>query len=76
MAELKNVPSEEYLLSQRRLLFLDEWGLYLVLGVLFFTQNYLMMLPVIIFGACAVGYSYKRQWEMEADRFKSGALDE
>ncbi len=63
------IPSEEYLIAQRIITFLDEWGFYLVLGILYFTQNYLLMLPVFIFGVFAIWLSYKNQWALEARRF-------
>jgi len=59
--------SENYILTQRKILFWDEWLFYLVLGILFFTQHYYIMIPVGLFGAGAVLYSYIRQWIMEKD---------
>lgn len=62
-------PSEWYLIEQRKLLFKDEWLFYALLALLFFTNHWYMMVPVSILGATFVLYSYKRQWEMERQRF-------
>jgi len=66
-----NIPSEKYLLIHRIFTFFDEWLFYGVLLLLYFTESYLLMLPVFLFGSCAIMYSYKRQWAMESSRFDS-----
>jgi hypothetical protein len=65
-----NVPSEKYLLIHRLFTFFDEWLFYAVLLLLYFTENYLLLIPVLIFGAWAIIFSYKKQWKTEALRFK------
>jgi hypothetical protein len=65
------VPTEKYLLIHRLFVFFDEWLFYAVLALLFFTQKYLMLIPVLIFGAFAIGLAYKKQWAMENKRFES-----
>ena len=62
-------PSENYILTQRKILALDEWGLYFLLSVLFFTQHFYMLVAVAIVGGTFVLNSYRRQWNMEGDRF-------
>jgi hypothetical protein len=62
-------PSEWYLIEHRKLLFKDEWLFYTILLLLFFTDHWLMMIPVTILGAAFVLLSYRRQWGMEAMRF-------
>ena len=69
--EIYYIPSENYLLKQREILFRDEWLFYLVLGVLFFTQNYFAMIYVVPFGIILILVSYYRQWKMEDKRFRN-----
>jgi len=66
---MSKIPSEKYLIDQRRLLFGDEWLFYLTLGILFFTAHYYIMGFVVFNGAIFISYSYKRQWKMERLRF-------
>lgn len=64
-------PSEKYVLFQRLFTFLDEWGLYAVLlGLLtagYYIDTYFLFygIPVVIYGAICIGYSYKRLWRLE-----------
>tara|TARA_R100001244_G_scaffold132233_2_gene107635 strand:- start:1760 stop:2071 length:312 start_codon:yes stop_codon:yes gene_type:complete len=62
-------PSEKYILTQRKILAFDEWGLYLLLVVLFFTGHTAMLAGVAVVGGAFVLNSYRRQWNMERDRF-------
>jgi len=65
----KVIPSEKYLLLQRLFTFLDEWLFYLVLGILYYTGNYKMMILVAIHGVVFIANSYRLQWKMERERF-------
>lgn len=64
-------PSEKYVLIQRLYTFLDEWLFYCVLlGLLaagYFVDKYFLLygIPVVIYGAVCIGYSYKRLWDLE-----------
>jgi hypothetical protein len=69
MDKMDNIPSEHFLVAQRRTLFWDEWLFYLTLGGLFFYSYYWMVVIVGIFGATAITFSYRRQWQYEAMRF-------
>lgn len=62
-------PSEEYLIAQRKILFLDEWLFYGLLLALFLLNHWYIMAPVAILGAVFVLNSYRRQWAMEGMRF-------
>jgi hypothetical protein len=61
--------SEDYLIFQRKVTFLDEWLFYGLLLYLFVNQHWGMMVPVGILGATFIWISYKRQWAMEEQRF-------
>ena len=65
------VPSEKYLLWQRGFTFADEWLFYLLLLYLFEQQHYRMMSVVAVIGTIIIVYSYKRQWDMETQRWSS-----
>ena len=69
MLDMNEIPSEKYLMDQRRLLFWDEWLFYVVLGLLFFTSHYYVMGLVAVHGALFIAISYRRQWKMERLRF-------
>lgn len=63
------IPSEDYLLSQRKITGWDEAMLYGACLALLFSQNYWALIPVLLFGGPAVWISYKRLWAMEEKRF-------
>ncbi len=63
--------SESYLIFQRGITALDEWGFYALLVFLLVTGRFLLMIPVGIVGAILIWISYKRQWAMEEQRFGS-----
>ncbi len=64
-------PTEKYILVQRLFTFLDEWLFYTVLLILLFADYFfdkcflLYGIPVVIYGAICIGYSYKRLWNLE-----------
>ena len=64
-------PSERYVLVQRFYTLLDEWLFYIVLIMLLFASYYESTyflwfgIPVVIYGAICIYYSYVRLWELE-----------
>jgi len=68
----KITPSEKYLLAHRLFIFLDEWAFYITMATLYFTGEYMMMIPVGVIGTILIINSYRLQWKMRASRFGDG----
>lgn len=64
------LPSENYLIKLRTFIAIDEWGLYLVLLLLYFSKEYMLFGFVAVYGAICILISYQSYWRLTDVRFK------